>query len=174
LSRRKPPVRKVILEPVWTDRDRWVVRHGRLARAVDHPPSVFKVIGEKLPWACFSAVNRHLKNQGLPRTGVYVAHDALGYPRYVGRGKIFPRLRSHKKVRPNELAYFSFYVVDAGHERDIETLLIRTAGPLLDFNNRKKRVAIEVGRLRDYPGPTLFYERHRRKGKRRIVSKAAS
>src|SRR5437870_6751143 len=34
----------------------------------------------------------------------------------------------------------------------------------------KKRVAIEVGRLGDYPGPTLFYERHRKKGKRGVGS----
>ena len=174
MSPKKPLARKLILERVGTDRDRWTVEHGQLAPAPKHPPSVFKVIGEKLPWASFSEVNRHLKRQGLPRTGVYVAHDALGYPRYVGRGRIFQRLKSHKKARPDELAYFSFYVVDKGHERDIETLLIRTAGPLLDFNDRKKRVAIEVGRLRDYPGPTLFYERHRKKGKRGVGSKGAS
>ena len=167
---KKPRTRKVIVESVWTDRDRWTVHHGQLALAPGHEPSLFEIIGEKLPWASFSAVNQHLKKDGLPRTGVYVAHDALGYPRYVGRGKIFPRLRSHKKVHPEELAYFSFYVVDKKHERDIETLLIRTAGPLLDFNDRKKRVNIEVGRLRDYPGPTRFYERHRKKGKRRAVA----
>src|SRR5439155_19576995 len=121
---------------------------------------------EKLPWACFSNVNRHLKKEGLSRTGVYVAHDAMGYPRYVGRGNLFQRLRSHKKAHPAQLAYFSFYVLDKRHQRDIETLLIRTAGPLLDFNDRKKRETIEVGRLRDYPGPTRFYERQRKKGKR--------
>ena len=172
MSAKKQTSRKRTLKkPVWEGTDLWTVHHGELLQASTSAPSVFKVIGEKLPWDCLSQINQHLRGLGSRRIGVYVAHDALGYPRYVGRGLIFHRLRSHKKAHPTELAYFSFYIIEGKHhQRDIETLLIRTAGPLLDFNDRKKRELIEVGRLRDYPGPSLFYERHAKKGKPKIPS----
>src|SRR5206468_2282944 len=154
--------RKLYLEKsIWPGNALWTIHHGSLKQASPQIPSIFEVIGEKLPWDCLSKINLHLRNQGCDRVGVYVAHDALGYPRYVGRRFIFRRLRSHKKAHPNELAYFSFYIIEGKHhQRDIETLLIRTAGAALGFNDRKKREMIEVGRLRDYHGPLLFYERH--------------
>src|SRR5690606_41017744 len=69
---------------------------------------------------------------------------SMGSPRYVGRGSIFARLKSHKNAHPHELVYFSFYIVeDKQHEREIETLLIRAAGDQLEFNDRKKRVGID-------------------------------
>ena len=43
--------------------------------------------------------------------------------------------------------------------------MIRAAGPLLEFNDRKKRVGIQPGSICDYEAGTLFYERHYKKGK---------
>jgi len=63
----------------------------------------------------------------------------MGTARYIGRGHVFNRLKSHKKAHQKELVYFSFYIVEEKqHEREIETLLIRAAGPQLEFNDRKK------------------------------------
>ncbi len=91
----------------------------------------------------------------------------MGCPRYIGRGNIFGRLASRRKAKPDELAYFSFYVVsEKMHEREVETLLIRAAGFLLEFNDRKKRVGISHGNVRDFEAGTLFYERQRKKGKK--------
>ena len=108
-----------------------------------------------------------MQKVGFSHDGIYVAHDSMGYARYVGRGNIFSRLRARQKAQPLELVYFSFYVVlNKNHEREIETLLIRASGPLLQFNTRKKRVTIQAGNIRDYEPGTYFYERQRKKGKK--------
>jgi hypothetical protein len=122
--------------------------------------------GEKLPYAAIRLVQKHLLEEGFRDNGIYVAHDSMGFPRYVGRGTIFARLNARKKEQTLELLYFSFYVVEnKNHEREIETLLIRAAGPLLEFNTRKKRVSISAGNIRDYEAGTFFYERHNKNGK---------
>lgn len=101
--------------------------------------------------------------------GVYIAHDSMGVPRYIGRGRIFNRLKLRRKTQPLELVYFSFYVVSEKiHEREIETLLIRAAATQLHFNTRKKRVDIESGNIRDYEAGTLFYERRRRRVRKNV------
>ena len=106
-----------------------------------------------------------MKQRGWTRTGVYVAHDSMGTARYVGRGRIFARLKQHRMKNPLVLYYYSFYVVpDKSHEREVETLLIRAAGPLLEFNQRKKRVTISAGSIRDYEAGTKYFQR-RRKGR---------
>jgi hypothetical protein len=51
-------------------------------------------------------------------------------------------------------------------EREIETLLILAAGPLLQFNTQEKRLTISSGNIRDYEAGTLFFQRYYRKGKR--------
>ena len=90
----------------------------------------------------------------------------MGCVRYVGRGNVINRLKTRKREYPLELKYFSFYIVaDKKHEREIETLLIRAAGPLLTFNEKKKRVDIEAGNIRDYEAGTEYYERQYKKGK---------
>lgn len=90
----------------------------------------------------------------------------MGVPRYVGRGDIFERLKARKKAHEAELQYFSYYIIpDKKHEREIETLVIRAASPLLDFNERKKRTIISTGNVRDYEGGTFFYERQRKRGR---------
>jgi hypothetical protein len=52
------------------------------------------------------------------------------------------------------------------HEREVETLLIRAAGFLLQFNDRKKRVGIAPGNVHDYEAGTFFYERQYKKGRK--------
>ena len=91
----------------------------------------------------------------------------MGCPRYIGRGNVFSRLALRKRRHPLELAYFSFYIVSTKkHEREIETLLIRAASTLLHFNEKKKRIDISPGSVRDYEPGIRFYERQRKKGKK--------
>jgi hypothetical protein len=91
----------------------------------------------------------------------------MGYARYVGRGDVFARLAARFKAHPKELAYFSFYLVaEKKHQREIETLLIRLGGAMLHFNDRKKRVDISPGDLRDYEPGTSYVERQMKKGKK--------
>lgn len=108
-----------------------------------------------------------MKEHELGTTGIYIAHDSMGYARYVGRGSIFTRLRSRIKNNAREIHYFSFYIVqEKNHEREIETLMIRTASALLYFNERKKRLDLRPGEIRDYEPGTQFYERQFRRGRR--------
>lgn len=167
-ARRKPGHTKQSFEAVWSDVSRKVV-FGELQRKQGRPPKtarLFTALGEKLPKEALLDVRNHVIAEGIDPKGVYVAHDSMGAARYIGRGAIFGRLRSHFRVYPNELLYFSFYIVEQKHhEREIETLLIRAAGPQLEFNERKKRVGIRPGNVRDYEAGTLFYERQSKRGR---------
>ena len=97
--------------------------------------------------------------------GVYIAHDSMGYPRYVGRGAIFTRLKQRKAAQVLELSYFSFYVVaDKDHEREIETIMIQAAGPILDFNSRKVRTDFQAGDVRDFDPGTHYHQRQYKRG----------
>jgi hypothetical protein len=128
---------------------------------------LFKYLGEKLPFDALEDVRHHFISDNTPAQGVYVAHDSMGTPRYIGRGSVFTRLKAHKKAHPHELVYFSFYMVEEKqHEREIETLLIRAAGDQLEFNDRKKRVGITPGNVGDYEPGTFFYERQTKKGRK--------
>ena len=125
-------------------------------------------LGEKLPFESLSKVRGYLKEQNISRAGVYIAHDSMSYARYIGRGNIFQRLASRKKAQELELKYFSFYVVkDKKHEREIESLLIRAAGPMLQFNTKKKRLSISAGNVKDYEPGTFFFERRYNRGIKR-------
>ena len=151
------------------DGPQWVVNYGELSPGSgpsEEIPRLFQALGEKLPFEALSEVRKHLRKEGIRRTGVYIAHDSMTYARYIGRGNIFQRLAVHKDAL--ELKYFSFYVVeDKKHEREIETLLIRAAGPLLQFNTNKKRLTISVGNITDYEAGTLFFERRYKRGAKR-------
>jgi len=57
-------------------------------------------------------------------------------------------------------------VEDRKHQREIETMLIRAAGPLLPFNEKKKQLTIDAGSIGDYEANTRFFERHYKKGKK--------
>ena len=171
----KKPATKTVYEEIYSDHKRWTVQYGELRRGKGRPSKtehLFKVVGEKLPFKCLKSVRNKLKADGYSMQGVYIAHDSMGCPRYIGRGNIFTRLEARFKAQPLELEYFSFYVVsEKQHEREIETLMIRTAGFLLFFNDKKKRVGVEPGDVRDYEAGTVFFERQRKKG---TVSSAAS
>jgi hypothetical protein len=162
--------RKAINEDIYADGRLWKVVHGKLIPGPGRPQGVqrlFRVVAEMLPFNALSAVKKHMRKQNLPRTGIYMAHDSMGHARYAGRGNIFTRLDKRHKAHPLELEYFSFYVVlDKKHEREIETALIRVAGPQLVFNTQKKRVTNEPGSIRDYEPGTLFYVRQKKKGKK--------
>ena len=176
-SRRKAAATKVVSGNVYADGKTWVVQHGELKRGQGRPAKtehLFRVVGEKLPFASLPKVRAHLKAKELGMQGVYVAHDSMGCPRYIGRGNIFSRLEARKKAQPLELEYFSFYVVsEKKHEREVETLLIRAAGFLLEFNTRKKRIGVSPGNVRDYEAGTVFYERQRKKGAAKKVPRKA-
>lgn len=168
---RKAQLKKVIHKPiVFRDGSLWNVVSGELKRGRGYPGTerLFRIVAEKIPFAAFAAVQRHFRAKGHGGNGVYIAHDSMGTPRYIGRGNIFARLGARFKAQPLELTYFSFYVVeDKKHEREIESLLIRAAGPLLDFNSRKKRVDIGPANIRDFEAGTVFYERQGKRGRRR-------
>jgi hypothetical protein len=166
---KKAAVKTIKVAKVWGD-DQWTVQFGKLNPGRGRPEIVrglFRVVGEKLPYAAIHKVSQHLRSANLSRNGVYVAHDSMGYARYVGRGSIFTRLLTHWNAHKLELKYFSFYVVEEKkHEREIETLLIRAAGPLLQFNTKKKRLTISAGNILDYEAGTRFFERRYKKGKK--------
>jgi hypothetical protein len=152
---------------IWTG-DLWCVHFGELRRGVGHPgntPNLFRCLGELLPYDSLDEVRKRLEQDDVTPNGVYLAHDSMGCPRYAGRGNIFDRLKVRKRAQAHELVYFSFYIVeDKKHEREIETLIIRAAGFLLDFNERKKRAGIWPGNLYDYEAGTRFFVRHRKYG----------
>jgi hypothetical protein len=159
---------KTLRANVYKDRHLWDVNFGELKRGQANPgktPHLFRVVGEKLPYDALGAVKKHLVQQNFGLNGVYIAHDSMGFPRYVGRGNIFSRLKARYEAQILELKYFSFYVIaEKKHEREIETLLIRAAGGLLDFNTRKKRIGIMPGNVKDFEAGTFFYERKYKKG----------
>ncbi|SRR6266511_630283 len=170
-NNRKARLTKVTDGIVYSDRKYWKVCYGRLKRGQGRPGTaehLFRVVGEKLPFVALPSVKKHLRDNDLSTRGLYVAHDSMGCLRHIGRGNIFARLDSRRRSHPYELVYFSFYVVsEKKHEREIETLLIRAAGFLLEFNERKKRVGIAHANVRDFEAGTLFYERQKKKGRQK-------
>ncbi len=143
------------------------VKFGELKKGKGNPgtKSLFKIVAEKIPFESIKNIQKNtVENFGdeypVGINGVYIAHDSMGIPRYIGRGNIFDRLKARKKAQPLELVYFSFYVIeDKKHEREVETLLIRAAESLIDFNERKKSWGIYTANIKDYEPGTYFYER---------------
>jgi hypothetical protein len=175
--RPKKPSRKISFGPdyEWSG-ENWKVVFGELKRGRGRPTnekSIFKAFGEKLPESALDHVEQTLIEKKLSREGVYFAHDSLGCARYAGRGSVFSRLRSHFAAHPDELLYFSFYLIeDKQHEREIETALIRVASHLLVFNERKKRDDIEPGSVSDYEPGTFYFERQRKRGRRKKAKRS--
>ena len=164
----KRPITKRVKETVWTG-DEWKVVSGRLVPQAGRPPKtshLFLYVAEKLPYTCLNDVRKDMKRNAENREGVYMAHDSMGTARYGGRGQIFNRLAAHKKKYPRELVYFSFYVVkDKKHERELETAILRAAGPQMILNTRKVRDSISRGSIHDYEPGTRFYERQGKRGR---------
>ncbi len=70
---------------------------------------------------------------------------------------------------PQELMFFSFYtILEKKHEREVESLILRVAGPHLTLNLRKVRPGVACGEVRDFEPGTGFFER--RKASRRSKS----
>ena len=160
---------KSVTETIWSEHG-WNVVKGELKRGRGRPKKItplFQLVAEKLPFECLEEVKKRLKSEGIEPTGVYMAHDSMGTPRYIGRGAIFTRLKAHLDAHSRELAYFSFFVVkEKAHTREVETLLIRAAGDSLQFNSRKKRIGIDPGDVRDFEPGTKFFERQLKRGKK--------
>lgn len=158
----KKSTRKQLEEEIWNNDD-WKVVSGVLVPGPGRSPKtphLFRYVAEKLPYESLRDVRAWMKKNAVGSSdGVYLAHDSMGVARYGGRGQIFARLTARKKKYPKELAYFSFYVVeDKKHEREIETALLRAAGPLLTLNTNKVSSDIEPGRIKDYEPRTLFLD----------------
>ena len=167
-SKKKPSSKKT--DGKLSGNNEWTIIKGKLTKPPGRPSkvaSLFKSVGEKVPFEFLNAVKKHLNDTGIGTTGVYIAHDSMGCPRYIGRGNIFNRLTSRKKAHILELSYFSFFVVkDKIHEREVETIMIRAAGQLLSFNTRKVRDNILSGDVRDFEAGTQYIERQYKKGKK--------
>jgi hypothetical protein len=167
---KKGKSRKEVIGQVWSDKSEWNVVAGRLVPGAGRPrQSLFRYVGEKLPWGSLAKVRAHVvRVEGDDPEGIYLAHDSMGFARYGGRGQIFGRLRSHRRKYPRELLYYSFYVVASKvHERELETVILRAAGPQMILNERKVRSDISSGNIKDYEPGTRFFERHAKKGKKR-------
>jgi hypothetical protein len=153
---------RVINGNVWKS-ERHRVGFGRLDPVPGQKPIVgnlFLCIGEKLPFECLLEVRKHVRAQKFHPDGVYMAHDSFGVPRYGGRGRIFSRLASRKRKYPDELAYFSFYIVkQKNHEKELENAILRAAGPQMAINKVKVRTGPQPGSVRDYEPGTHFYRR---------------
>ncbi|MEM1424349.1 MAG: hypothetical protein AAGH64_10140 [Planctomycetota bacterium] len=136
--------------------------------------ALFETVGEKLPFDSLNSVKRSMKEWGLSTDGIYLVHDSMGCARYAGRGQIFNRLRARLRAQPNELVYFSFYVVrEKMHEREIESLIIRAASPLLAFNDKKVRLGIDPGSVRDFEPGTYYFRRKPADGRKSIQDESA-
>lgn len=164
----KKPSRKVV-DVSFGSEGPWKVVGGTLRRACRGNPgkvnNLFEMVAEKIPFAFLDKVQKQIKRD-RKTSGVYVAHDSMGWPRYIGRGEVFSRLKARKRQKSAELHYFSFYLIaDQKHAREIETLMIRTAGSLLSFNDRKRRIDQMTGRVDDYEPGTKFIERQSKKGR---------
>ena len=169
----KEPCKRVTADKAVYDTTVWNVSSGMLepkvkrtaGRPLMQVANLFRVIGEKLPFAALTSVRDHLQRHGGDKLkGVYIAHDSMGCPRYIGRGNIFTRLATRKKEQQLELEYFSFYIVSyKKQEREVETLLIRAAGFLLEFNEQKKQVGHWPGNPTDYEIGTAVYARRYKK-----------
>jgi len=151
----KAKATKSIQERVWHDTS-WVVSRGVLKRRRGRPENVkplFLVVGEKLPFASIDAVGKQVGQRIGSRSGVYVAQDSMGYARYIGRGKIFTRRRRLGRIERT----CSCTTRSTSSSRALTGVRLNPcsyvrAGPLLEFNTRKRRANIEPGDVYDFRG----------------------
>lgn len=166
---KKPVIKRTEHTLILDDVPNWQIAMGKLVPPPGRPrktKSLFRHVAEKIPFEYLATVREEFRQAGWDREGVYIAHDSMGYARYVGRGHVFARLNRRYQQNPLELSYFSFYIIaNKNHEREIETLMIRLGGAHLHFNSQKKRVDIRAGNIRDYEAGTRFIERRRRRSR---------
>jgi hypothetical protein len=113
-GRNKAPSTKRRIEVVYKDNEQWTVLYGELQRRQGRPTlteHLFRIVGEKLPFEALSKVRKHLIGEGYLSQGVYVAHDSMGCPRYIGRGNIFQRLDARYRAQPPELSWGQVYIL---------------------------------------------------------------
>jgi hypothetical protein len=175
MAENKGNSRKRMDDKIWSNSD-WVVARGRLVRGKGRPPKtshLFEFVAEKIPFESIQAVKKRMLEMITERpNGVYLAHDSMGVARYGGRGDIFTRLVSHRKKYSKELRYFSFYVIaNKAHEREIETVILRAAGPQMTLNTRKIAAGLHPGNISDYEPGTNFFERQRPRGRKHVKRK---
>jgi hypothetical protein len=160
--------RKQVNDTVWQSTE-WLVKPGKLIPGPGRPAKarrLFRYVAEKLPFDSLDDVRRHMIEEHLD--GVYLAHDSMGVARYGGRGAIFNRLSARRRKYPKELLYYSFYVIGSkGYEREIETAILRAAGPQMTLNTRKVAYGLHPGNIGDYEPGTKFFERQGIRGRKR-------
>ena len=96
--------------------------------------------------------------------------DSRGWPCYVGRGNIKGRVGAHFKnhTKAPVIRTFSFYVVEGkAKERELETILIRLASPLLVLNDYK----VDGRNPREFEAGTKFLEVKPKLGRRKSKQK---
>src|SRR5437899_1144480 len=106
MGRRKAKLTKHITERVFSDHSQWTVHYGQLKRRKGNPgtESLFLLVGEKLPYDALPDVKKHVLAKKYKPQGVYLAHDSMGCPRYIGRGSnVLSRLETRKKAQKLEL-----------------------------------------------------------------------
>ena len=97
---KKSAVKTIVVKQLWIS-DQWTVQYGRVnsGRGSTGGRRLFRIVGEKLPFEAIGEVKKYMKSKNMPRNGVYIAHDSMGCPRYIGRGAIFPRLVARQKAQ---------------------------------------------------------------------------
>jgi hypothetical protein len=165
--KKKTKLRKKSRTTISKNCEGWKIVAGRITAGRGGTTTrLFRFVAEKIPFEALRFVENHVYQNHGSVNGIYVAHDSMSYPRYIGRGNIFDRLYSRKRQHPRELKYFSFYVVESKkHERELETLLIHVTGSLLSFNEQKKRVGIEAGSIYDFEAGTKYIQRQNGRSK---------
>jgi hypothetical protein len=162
--------RKQISGALWQSAE-WLVKPGKLVPRPGRPSKashLFRYVAEKLPFDSLESVEKFMVSEGEHLHGVYFAHDSMGVARYGSRGAIFNRLSSHRRNRPKELLYYSFYVIEnKNHEREVETAILRAAGPQMTLNKRKVASGLHPGNIGDYEPGTKFFERQGIRGRKR-------
>ena len=109
-STKKPPTKKASTKNSSTkqanskvcENDHWTIVMGELKRSRGRPNNtqpIFKMIGEKIPFVFLNQVENKRSEAKRSTNGIYIAHDSMGYPRYIGRGKIFARWRRDGRRR---------------------------------------------------------------------------
>jgi hypothetical protein len=160
--------RKQVNKALWRS-DEWLVKPGKLVPGRGRPcksSHLFRYVAEKLPFNSLEAVRTFMKKIKYSH-GVYLAHDSMGVARYGGRGAIFTRLSAHRKKYPKELLYYSFYVIEnKQHQREVETAILRAAGPQMTLNTRKVAYGLHPGNIADYEPGTEFFERQGIRGRK--------
>ncbi len=167
MSRRsRQKVSRVVRETITQANDERLIEGElkRVGRPREKDKGIILKVAERLPqW-----VVDYLDPED---NGVYVLFDSRGWPCYVGRGNIKGRVSAHFKshAKAPVIRTFSFYVVEGkAKERELETILIRLASPLLVVNDYK----VGGKNPREFEAGTRFLEVKPRLGRKKSKHKS--